>query len=266
MREQKEKPSALFKMRLTTFLISALFLAVTLSSTVFFIFFCRIQDVDVVGLAYSDKEKIISAADIKTGTHLYSISKEKIESRIKASNPYVADVRIKRTGPTSISLILTEEAPRFYCKNGEKYLVLSGTLRVLTLFDNESEARAAAPCELLLPDISEAKIGSTVVFSDAYDGSRTTEAIEKILASSISEDITFFDAHEKFDIRFTYKDKYEVRFGAFGNIEENLPLVINTVAYLENEANGYALAAGIIHASTPGQTSFETTGTLANDK
>lgn len=269
---QNEHP--LFQRKLQYFAITAFFIVFAVACIVFFLVNVRIKTVDIENCTYSERASVLTAANIKTGTHSYAIDKDKIADAIKKSNPYVIDVRIKRTGISSVSIILTEDAPRFYIERGGKYLVLSETLRVLARYDSLAECAHLSVYPISLMPIEDAQLGKTLVFkSPAKDepvdvsvlsGEDALDMLEKISASALSGTITNADLSDRFNIRFTYKDKYEIRFGAPRGFEEKLALVIKTIAYLENPANGYSGAKGIIHARVDGETSFEPTG-AAND-
>jgi hypothetical protein len=260
----------LLKRKLQVFFITAAFIVLTIVSVVFFLINVRIQTVDLENCVYSNQESVLEAASIAPGTHSYGIDKSKISSAIKRANPYVIDVRIKRTGINSISIILTEDAPCFYIEKNGEYIVLSETLRVLARYASLTECAHKVNHINLMP-ITEAEIGKTVVFEkpseENIDLSLLSSAdafyiLGKISASDLSGKITSIDFSDRFNIRITYKNKYEIRFGAPRGFEEKLALVIKTVAHLENPENGYSNAKGIIHASVIGETSFEPTGVL----
>jgi hypothetical protein len=260
----------LLKRKLQVFFITAAFIVLTIVSVVFFLINVRIQTVNLENCVYSNQESVLEAASIAPGTHSYGIDKSKISSAIKRANPYVIDVRIKRTGINSISIILTEDAPCFYIEKNGEYIVLSETLRVLARYASLTECAHKVNHINLMP-ITEAEIGKTVVFEkpseENIDLSLLSSAdafyiLGKISASDLSGKITSIDFSDRFNIRITYKNKYEIRFGAPRGFEEKLALVIKTVAHLENPENGYSNAKGIIHASVIGETSFEPTGVL----
>jgi hypothetical protein len=271
---QNEHP--LFKRKLQYFAISAFFLVFAVACIVFFLVNVRIQTVTLENCTYSESETVLKAANIKKGTHSYAIDKDKIAKAIKAANPYVTDVRIKRTGISSVSLILTEDAPRFYIERGGKYIVLSETLRVLARYDSLAECAHLSVYPILLMPIEKAEMGKTVVFESpeakedepvdvsVLSGEDALFMLKKISSSELSGTITHADLSDRFNIRFTYKDKYEIRFGAPRGFEDKLALVIKTIAYLEKPENGFSGAKGIIHARVDGETSFEPTG-AAND-
>ncbi|MBQ9745854.1 MAG: FtsQ-type POTRA domain-containing protein [Clostridia bacterium] len=252
----------LLKNRIIYFLITAFFVVGTATCVLFFLINVRIKTVTLENCVYSESSAVLEAASIKKGTHSYAIDKTKISEAIMAANPYVTDVRIKRTGISTVALILTEDEPRFYIERGGKYLVLSGTLRVLARYESLDECAHLSVHPISLVPIAEAELGETVVFAEGYEekGKESIDLLSQISESELSGTITYADLSERFDLRFTYKDKYEIRFGAPRSFEEKLALVVKTVAFLENPENSYSTAKGIIHASVPGETSFEPTG------
>lgn len=252
--------------RVRYFLITAFFIVFTVAFVVFFLVNVRIKTVTYENCVYSELAKVEKAANIKPGTHSYAIDKSKISKAIKAANPFVTDVRIKRTGISSVSVILTEDAPRFYIERGGKYVILSETLRVLAKYDSPLDN----VYPILLMPVAKDELGKTLVFEEPKKDEQVPlsrlssedafSILSQISGSALSGTITHADLSNRFDLRFTYKDKYEIRFGAPRGFTEKLALVIKTIAYLENPENNYSSAKGIIHASVEGETSFEATG------
>ena len=89
---QNEHP--LFQRKLQYFAITAFFIVFAVACIVFFLVNVRIKTVDIENCTYSERASVLTAANIKTGTHSYAIDKDKIADAIKKSNPYVIDVRI----------------------------------------------------------------------------------------------------------------------------------------------------------------------------
>ena len=266
-----DKDHPLLTNRIRYFLITAFFIIFTVVCVIFFLVNVRIKAVEFENCVYSELAKVEEVANIKLGTHSYAIDKAKISKAIKDANPYVTDVRIKRTGISSISVILTEDAPRFYIERGEKYVILSETLRVLAKYDSPSEYAHLPVHPIFLMPIEKDELGKTIVFQEPEEDEEVPLSrlcaedafyiLSQISESALSGTITHADLSNRFDLRFTYKDKYEIRFGAPRGFTEKLALVIKTIAYLENPENSYSAAKGIIHASVEGETSFEATGT-----
>lgn len=258
----------LLKNRIIYFLITAFFTVGTAACVIFFLVNVRIKTVTLENCVYSESACVLEAANIKKGTHSYAIDKAKISQAIMASNPYVTDVRIKRTGISTVALILTEDEPRFYIEREGKYLVLSETLRVLAEYGDIAGCEHLAAHPISLVPIAEAELGKTVVFAEGYEekGKESISLLSQISESELSGTITYADLSERFDLRFTYKDKYEIRFGAPRDFDKKLALVVKTIAFLEDPENSYSTAKGIIHASVTGETSFEPTGSAQEEQ
>ena len=260
---QRSRP--LLRIRIIFLLITAAFIIFTVGAVVLFLMNVRIQTVTVENCVYSDKQSIISAAGIKKGTHSYAIDKEEIAKSIKEKNSYVSDVRVKRTGPTSVVLILTEDPPCFRTLYENRYLVLSAGLRVLDEYSSPEEAPHVGIAPIKLMPIESAELGKEITFTEENEGDRS-EYVSMLSArhtSLLEGNVTSADISCRFDIRITYKDKYEIRFGSPKNFEKKLALVIDTVLFLEDPENNYSGAKGIIRANVDGETSFEPTGAIS---
>ena len=262
-----DRSHPLLRQRIIFILITALFIALTVSAVVFFMVNVRVRTVTVENCVYSNEHAVIEAANIKEGTHSYAISKSKIAEAVKKQNTYVSDVRIKRTGITSISIILTEDKPCFYLEFEGRYLVLSSSLRVLDEYAGIEDMAHIALAPISIAPISEASPGKALVFSEGYedDGKECIDILSQIAEGKLFGTITHADLSKRFDIRITYKDKYEIRFGSPKNFSKKLALVIDTIAFLEDPANNYSGAKGIIRASVNGETSFEPTGAVVGE-
>lgn len=256
----------LVKRRLTYFLISAFFAASTVIAVLFFLLFCRVGAVNVENCVYSSEQSVLEASRVKVGMHIYALDKEKVEKRIKEANPYVSDVYITRTGLRTLNITLTEDKPDFYIEQNGKFVILSGTLRVLEIANSRAEAASKGAAMIILPPVNDAILREELSFNETEDpeyySGECIGILSSIAASPISGNITYADLSEKFDLRVTYKDKYDIRFGSPKDLEEKLSLVSETIAFLEDPINRFSTAKGIIHASTVGEASFEATGSV----
>ncbi len=254
----------LLQNRLRYFLITALFIVFTVVAVVFFLTQVRVQTITVENCIYSSEADVLKAANIKKGTHSYAIDKDKIAEAIIAKNPYITDLRIKRTGISSLAIILTEDAPRFYIEHEGKYIILSETLRVLAEYPSLAECAHLSVYPIKLMPVESAKIGKTLTFAEGYeeDGKECIGLLSQISDSELSGTITYADVSVRFDLRFTYKDKYEILFGAPKNFAGKLAMVIDTIEFLENPENNYSNAKGIIRANVGGETTFDPTGAI----
>lgn len=148
MRKRKKTISAtvLFFLLITAILVSLLFVP-----------FFNISSVSCSGTAVLSEEAVIDASGVALGVNIFRIPIHKIEESIKKSLPYVADVSVHRSFPSSVLLEVTERMPVAYVQNGATYLVIDGEGIALETAENLS-VRGTLP---LIPELkldSEKKI------------------------------------------------------------------------------------------------------------
>lgn len=78
--------------------------AMTVGATVFF----RVEQVTVTGSKRYTREEIIAASGIQLGDNLYSLNKVRIDQNIRKSLPYIGDLTINRSLPSTILITVTE--------------------------------------------------------------------------------------------------------------------------------------------------------------
>lgn len=78
--------------------------ALTGGATVFF----RVETVEVTGNQRYTQEEIIEASGIQTGDNLYALNKVRIDRRIRTRLPYVGELSINRSLPSTIRIAVTE--------------------------------------------------------------------------------------------------------------------------------------------------------------
>lgn len=78
--------------------------ALTGGATVFF----RVETVTVTGNQRYTREEIIAASGIQTGDNLYALNKVRIDRKIRTRLPYVGELSINRSLPSTILINVTE--------------------------------------------------------------------------------------------------------------------------------------------------------------
>lgn len=84
--------------------VLAVVVALTGGATVFF----RVETVEVTGNQRYTREEIIEASGIRTGDNLYALNKVRIDRRIRTRLPYVGELSINRSLPSTIRIDVTE--------------------------------------------------------------------------------------------------------------------------------------------------------------
>lgn len=244
--------------RLKAFLIKFFFFALALALVFIFVFSVRIKNVTVEGNAVSADENIVSAAGLRSGSHMYSIDKEAISKSILEKNPYVSSVTVRRRLPSTIIITVTEDKPFFYTSFGADFLILSDKLRVLDVVKSTQGLTSSGMIPIVLPTITEAQSGKTLVFESEKDYKLTNELIGLFIACDFADGITMIDVANRFDVTAVYKSKYTIVFGSYTDLEKKLKFCKKTIGYVEKNMPGIA---GTIYATTTAETSFLVTGT-----
>ena len=160
MRRRKKTISAtvLFFVLVTAILVSLLFVP-----------FFNISSVSCSGTSVLTEDAVIDASGVVLGVNIFRIPVHQIEENIENALPYVADVAVHRSFPSSVRLEVTERVPVAYVQNGVSYLVIDGNGIALETAENLT-VRGTLP---LVPELKldpEAKIvlGQQVAVVDNY--------------------------------------------------------------------------------------------------
>ena len=79
-------------------------LALTVGATVFF----RVEQVTVSGNQRYTQEEIIAASGIQLGDNLYSLNKVRIDRNLRTTLPYIGELTINRSLPSTVVITVTE--------------------------------------------------------------------------------------------------------------------------------------------------------------
>lgn len=244
--------------RLKTFIIKFCFFAVMTALVLIFVFSARIKNVTVEGNAVSAEENIASAAGLRRGAHMYSIDKDTISKSILEKNPYVSSVTVRRRLPSTIIITVMEDKPFFYMSFGSDFLILSDKLRVLDVVKSPQGLSASGIIPIVLPKVTEANPGKTLVFESEKDYRSSTELIRLFTECDFASGITMIDISNRFSVTAVYKSKYTIVFGSYTDLEKKLKFCKKTIGYVEKNMPG---VSGTIYATGTSETSFLVTGT-----
>lgn len=84
--------------------VLAVVVALTGGATVFF----RVETVEVTGNQRYTREEIVAASGIQAGDNLYALNKVSIDRKIRTQLPYVGELSINRSLPSTIRIAVTE--------------------------------------------------------------------------------------------------------------------------------------------------------------
>ena len=131
--------------------LSIILFVLVLTGVLFgFIFCLRNQNVKILGDSpiLPTKEKILETANLKNGSSIFMLDKEKAINNIETTYPYVKVIQIKTTNLTSIEIIVRARHQMYYTEFNDNYYILDEDLKVLTVNMPEESIPAVEPTNL----------------------------------------------------------------------------------------------------------------------
>ena len=180
-----------------------------------------VRSVTVTGNETYGEEEIIEASGVRRGINLYSFRASTAEAQISFKCPYVGEVEVKRTVPSSVALTVTEDKAVFYADIFGKIAVLSEWLRVLESSEAEN-ASVEGLIKLKLPGISYAVEGRELRFADSKDEKAVRATLEAVMASALSGRIGSVDMTDTFSITASCDGKYLLVIGNSSDVDVKL--------------------------------------------
>ncbi|MBQ8509176.1 MAG: FtsQ-type POTRA domain-containing protein [Clostridia bacterium] len=184
--------------------------------------FFRIETIEVVGSGRYSAQDVLDAAGIEKGQSLFLVSDRDFDG-LPARLAYIEDARITRRLPSTLIITLTEDTPRYVLELYGEYFELSTDLRVLArAFDRDSVSEGL--CDLVLPELDAAIVGSKLVFTDEADEKYVRSYLSLMESSTLYDRITGIDLRDKFDLAILCDGIYLVNMGDSSDLDVKLDL------------------------------------------
>lgn len=246
--------NALGKTRLTILIIVSSFILVAIIFSLWFILACRIRTIDVSGCIKTDQNKVIQSASIPNNIHIYSINEKAIAEKIKAENPYIKNVEIRKSFPSKINIIVEETTPSFYTNNNDMYYIISPELRILEISKKADDITKNGMIELILPKFSQLNAGEYIMVIDNNVTLIYREIVSDFSRSEMFKKLKSLDLSSRFEIVANYDGKYTIVYGSYTDIAQKITNCMTTIEYLSQSKPD---AVGTIYSYTKNETSFE---------
>ena len=208
------------------FLMVMLAIAAVCSLTFLF----PIKSISAFGSKLYTNEQIVEASGL-SGKNLFTVSEEDVLSNIKHKLPYIETLKLKRSLPDSVSLIVTDAKAYASYSVGNKFYKVSKSGTVLEaeyeLPENTFEVKA---------DGVTCNVGDTVSFKDS-----STEKLVKNLISCLENNkikINSIDVTDKNNIKFRVDDRFDVILGSKANYENKIAQLESMIKNIEETRKG----------------------------
>lgn len=196
------------------------------AATVFSVFeaiccFMKVKTFEIVGMSRYEKEDIVSASGVKTGSYLYSLDKHAIEEKILLNCPYLETVSVQAKFPNRLRIAVEGKDPQWYLAIAGSCYALDSNLVVIA-----ETANTDGITKLILPHVQRAVYGEVPLFADTEtERKKTLEVISAIRNMAFKERLTEVNLESRWDIRLVVDGKYDVLMGDMNDFDAKLKSV-----------------------------------------
>ncbi len=176
---------------------------ITLSLTVFF----KTEQLIVSGNLIHESNEILKECGIKTGDNMFLVSGATVEKNLKKEFPFIESVKLKRTLPDKIEIVITE-ATEYYCyPYAGQFFTANKENRVLASY-------SSAPVGLVLMKVNGLKnveIGKNIELTDETEKNYLTRLMTALDKYDIK--VTSIDMTDMLAIKAVVEERIVVNFG-----------------------------------------------------
>jgi cell division protein FtsQ len=156
-----------------------------------------VRSVEVTGIREIPREDVLDAADIQNGTPMVRLDADEAAARV-AKLPRVFEVRVERSWPSTVEIIITERTPVAVLRAG-------GKLHLIDATGLDYAVAGAAPAGL--PTLVMPNVGP--------DNPATMSAVTVLgaIPKQLEDQVTTVTANTPGDVRLTLSDGRVVKWG-----------------------------------------------------
>ena len=180
----------------------------------------RITSVEVAGSSRYSQEEIIAASGIKTGDNLFLTRTGDASEKIIKALPYLGTAKVTRKFPTTIRIEVAEEAVWGAVQDGDHYLILGASGKVLELSSTLPEGCT----ELRGLTVNGANVGSAAEFSD--DQLKLMKEVLEAVSASGLDKVTAVDFSKPARILIIYDGRVTVNLGEPSDLSYKLSFAV----------------------------------------
>lgn len=217
--------------------------------------FVGIGSFEIEGETDYKLSELISVSGLRTGDRLYEVDEKEAEELLLEGCPYLKSVNVKKKFPNKICFEVEERVLGWYVEIGEDYYALDFDLLVLLETYSEESLIERGLTKLVLPELESAMCDYLPEFGrgDEHLISETLKIVDTFRSHAVKQRLTKLDLSNRFEIKLTIDESFEISLGDISNIETKLKTVIEVIETQLD--NGYV--GGEINMITPTSYSFK---------
>ena len=219
MRKKRRKDK--MKRRLIVFVF--LFLCAGVIFTVLKAPFFNIKTVVCTGQENLAQEEIIKAANIKTGTNVFTVNITAAKKRV-AAIPSVSESNVRRIFPNKIKIWVREarEAAYVRTESGAAIIDKDGKILKVTAEDDEALQNIA---ELSGIEVKAQKAGEYIADREDIVTKKIFECMDILDRLEMTDKLRRVNADDLSDIKINYDNRLNIYLGGYENMEYKLTFI-----------------------------------------
>lgn len=214
---------SLFK-KIRRYVLLTLFIAILLGGSAYLLLekYFVVKDVTVMKSEIYKTAEITACADIKKGTPLYKIDKQKVVEKIQKKFPYLEDVKISAKLPGKVQIKFREEYGKYSILLGMDLFALDDEMFVLA---RETEKTDILRVEIVSGDVQRCIVGESLTFIDEDTAPILKSLVKGLNDKKMIDSIYKIDVSNQFDIHLDYEGRFDVAMGDHQDIPLKLAMV-----------------------------------------
>lgn len=186
---------------------------------------------------YYNDDEIIRVSGVDIGDSLVLISKKQISETIETLLPYIGEVTVKRSYPSTLKLIIEDTSAFFAVESDTNYTLLDRNYKVLGYSDYIPENCA----KLVGVKFENLTVGNIAEFEDSANMDRLNNLISECENAQIGN-ITKYDLTNIANVKIVINSRITLIIGTITDLSDKLGLGIKTIdVETENNVNAHII-------------------------
>ena len=157
------------------------------------------------------QEQVLQGAGLYKGMLLYELDKKTVEKNVKYNLPFIDSFEYKRYWPGTVVFEVIEAVPTMYITIGDENFVLSQSLRVLSQTRDFTYIESMHLMHIRTNDVERCVAGEFIKARNNTDKT-IVELYSVLVSQKIENDVSEINLDDRFNISFTYKNNFELRY------------------------------------------------------
>ncbi|MBQ1674929.1 MAG: FtsQ-type POTRA domain-containing protein [Oscillospiraceae bacterium] len=196
--------------------------------------FFKVEHIEVEGNTRYTQEEVIAASGLKTGDNLFLMNKYEVASRIRDELNYVESVRITRSLPSTLHIVITECRFTVAVEQEGTLWLVSGTGKIVDQVTPDTGTYAMVTGL----DLKDPQLGQSIRSENETACRELLELLELLRDKKMLEDVQAIHLEDASLITLRYLDRFTVQMPWASDLDYKLNYLQAVVERLEDNEKG----------------------------